>query len=100
MIDSILSTGSDAYHFGDSIKMSEMLEKIPNDVIAMGNVSPSTQFKGGTPESMKAATKEIMADCCKYQNFVISSGCDIPPSSKWENIDAFFEAVEEFYAQN
>ena len=100
MIDSILSTGADAYHFGDSIKMSEMLEKIPNDVIAMGNVSPSTQFKGGTPESMKAATKEIMGDCCKYQNFVISSGCDIPPSSKWENIDAFFEAVEEFYAQN
>ena len=100
MIDSILSTGSDAYHFGDSIKMSEMLEKIPSDVIAMGNVSPSTQFKGGTPESMKAETKEIMSDCCKYKNFVISSGCDIPPSSKWENIDAFFEAVEEFYAQN
>ena len=36
---------------------------------------------------------------CKYPNFVISSGCDIPPASKWENIDAFFKAVDEFYGR-
>lgn len=39
-----------------------------------------------------------MGECCaEFPNFVISSGCDIPPASPWENIDAFFEAVEEFY---
>lgn len=97
MIDSILSTGCDAYHFGDSIKMSEMLTHIPADTVAMGNVSPSRQFKSGTKESMKAETKEIMAECTSYPNFVISSGCDIPPSVSWDNIDAFFEAVDEFY---
>lgn len=99
MIDSILSTGSDAYHFGDSINMSEMLTHIPSDTIAMGNVSPSAQFKGGTPESIREQTKKIMSECCKYPNFIISSGCDIPPSSDWENIDAFFEAVDEFYKE-
>lgn len=99
MIDSILSTRSDAYHFGDSINMSEMLTHIPSDTVAMGNVSPSAQFKGGTPESIKAETKKIMSECCKYPNFIISSGCDIPPSSDWENIDAFFEAVDEFYKE-
>jgi uroporphyrinogen decarboxylase len=97
MIDSILSTGSDAYHFGDSIDMSEMLSHIPAGVVIMGNVSPSAQFSGGTPESIKTETKEIMSKCCKNPDFIISSGCDIPPSSSWENIDAFFEAVDEFY---
>lgn len=97
MIDSILSTGSDVYHFGDSIDMSEMLAHIPADNVAMGNVSPSAQFKGGTPESIKEDTKKIMSACCDYPNFVISSGCDIPPSANWDNIDAFFEAVDEFY---
>ncbi len=100
MIDSILSTESDAYHFGDSIDMSEMLTYIPSDTIAMGNVSPSAQFKGGTPESISAETKKIMSQCCKYPNFVISSGCDIPPSSSWDNIDSFFTAVDEFYGEN
>ena len=33
----------------------------------------------------------------KGRNFVISSGCDIPPLSKWENIDAYFAAIEEYY---
>ena len=98
-IDSILGTGSDAYHFGNAIDMAEMMEHIPADTVAMGNVDPAGEFRNGTPESIKAATKEIMAQCCSHPNFVISSGCDIPPLSPWENIDAFFEAVDEFYAQ-
>ena len=38
-----------------------------------------------------------MERCCKYPNFVIASGCDIPPMTPLENIEAFFQAVEEFY---
>ncbi len=98
MIDSILATGSPVLHFGNAIAMEDMMEKIPQDVIAMGNIDPAGQLKNGTVDSVKASTKEIMEKCCKYPNFVISSGCDIPPLSKWENIDAFFEAVEEFYS--
>ena len=96
-IDSILSTGAPVLHFGNAIAMDEMMEKIPENIIAMGNVDPAGQFRNGTVESLKASTKEIMEKCCKYPNFVISSGCDIPPMSKWENIDAFFEAVKEYY---
>lgn len=100
MADSILRTGAAAYHFGNAVKMSEMLEKFPSDILVMGNVDPAGQIKNGTPETVKQATKEIMAACCGYSNFVISSGCDIPPDSPWENIDAFFEAVDKFYGQN
>ena len=53
----------------------------------------------GTPDSIRKATLDVMEKCCKYPNFVISSGCDIPPMSKWENIDAFFGAVGEFYGK-
>lgn len=96
-IDSIIATGSLFLHFGNAIDMAEMMPHIPADIIAAGNVDPAGQFRNGTVESVKAATKEIMEKCCRYPNFVISSGCDIPPLSKWENIDAFFEAVNEYY---
>ena len=99
MIDSILSTGSAAYHFGNSIDMAEMMTHIPSDTIAMGNVDPAAEFRNGTPDSIRKATLDVMEKCCKYPNFVISSGCDIPPMSKWENIDAFFGAVGEFYGK-
>ena len=93
----ILSTGSDAYHFGNAIDMAEMMKHIPADTIAMGNVDPAGVLRNGTPETVKQATKDIMGACCGYGNFVISSGCDIPPATPWKNIDAFFEAVNEFY---
>lgn len=98
-IDSILSTGAAAYHFGNAIDMAEMMPHIPAHTVAMGNVDPAGEFRGGTPESIRAATWKVMEACREYPNFVISSGCDIPPLSRWENIDAFFAAVAEFYAR-
>ena len=98
MIDSILGTGAAMYHFGNAISMKEMLQHIPAGTIAMGNVDPAGQLRNGTPESVRAETMRIVGECCDHPNFVISSGCDIPPMSPWENIDAFFQAVEDYYA--
>lgn len=97
LIDSVLTVNAAAYHFGNAVKMSEILKLIPSNIIAFGNVDPAGQFRNGTPESIREATLNIMKDCCQHKNFVISSGCDIPPLSSWKNIDAFFDAVKEFY---
>lgn len=97
MAPEILSTGAAAYHFGNAVSMEEMLEKMPGDVLVMGNVDPASVLRGGTPELVRAETLRIMESCCGHSNFLISSGCDIPPATPWENIDAFFKAVEEFY---
>lgn len=99
MVKSILSTGAAAYHFGNSIDMKKMLEAIGDDVIVMGNVDPAGEIRLGDPESVRMATLSVMEACCEHPNFVISSGCDIPPLSPWENINAFFDAVGEFYGR-
>ena len=97
MLDSVLSTGAAAYHFGNAIRMREALDLVSSEIVVMGNVDPAGQIQNGTQDSVKEETTRILNECHAYQNFVISSGCDIPPASKWENIDAFFEAVESFY---
>ena len=58
-IDSILSTGAAAFHFGNAIEMEEMLKHIPKDTIAMGNVDPAREFRNGTPESIREATHKV-----------------------------------------
>lgn len=70
---------------------------MPSDRVVMGNISPSHEFLNGTPESMKCAVNKLLGKCSHYENFVLSSGCDIPPESSFENIDAFFVANDEFY---
>lgn len=98
MIDSILGTGAAALHFGNAIDMADMMPHIPPHIAAMGNIDPAAHFRNGTPESVRAATLGLLERCGAYPNFIISSGCDIPPLSRWENIDAFFETVDAFYA--
>lgn len=99
MIDELTAIGAVGYHFGDAVDMAELCEKMPNDVLVMGNVSPAKVIRTGTPELVREQTLAVMNSCCRYPNFVISSGCDIPPASPWENIDAFFAAVDEFYGR-
>ena len=63
----------------------------------IGNIDPAGIIRNGTPEQIRKETLSLMERCCKYPNFVIASGCDIPPMTPLENIEAFFQAVEEFY---
>ena len=96
LISDLLTSGASAYHFGNAIDMEEMLTLIPDDIVVMGNINPAGQFRNGTPESIKNNTKELLVKCSRHTNFVISSGCDIPPLSSWDNIQAFFQAVTEY----
>lgn len=92
----MVSTGAAAYHFGNKIDMVEALKEVPADALAMGNLDPVSLFKAATPEEMKKATLHLLEATKDYPNFVLSSGCDTPPHTPFENIDAFFAALNEF----
>ncbi|MGN1368657.1 MAG: uroporphyrinogen decarboxylase family protein [Aristaeellaceae bacterium] len=94
MLESIYSLGAAAYHFGNAIDLEAVMKATPSDILVMGNIDPAGQFAGGTVDSITAATRELLDKCGAYANFVPSSGCDIPAHAKWENIHAFFKAVE------
>ena len=97
MTDGIYGIGAMGYHFGNACRLADMIPSAPADVLVMGNVDPAGQINQGTPESVREATVKVMEECCHAPNFVISTGCDIPPMSPWANIEAFFAAAEEFY---
>lgn len=95
MTESIYNNGASAFHFGNAVDLSVILDKMPSDKPVCGNVSPSAEFLCGTPESIYNTTTELIKKCGAHKNFVLSSGCDIPPASPWENIDAFFKAASD-----
>ncbi len=98
-INSIVENGCRVMHFGNAIDMTDMMPKIPAHIVAMGNIDPAGQFRNGTPESVREATLDLMEKCASYPNYVPSSGCDIPPLAPWENIQAFFDALDEYYSK-
>ena len=94
MLESIYTLGAAAYHFGNAIDLEAVMKVTPKDVLVMGNIDPAGQFAGGSVMSITTATRELLRKCGGYSNFIPSSGCDIPAHARWENIHAFFQAVE------
>ena len=88
--DAIFAQGAAGCHFGNAIDLKTMLEKAPKDVLVMGNIDPVNVLDCGTPGSVRAAGEALVAACGDYPNFVLSSGCDIPSSVPWENLESFF----------
>ncbi len=92
----MVESGAKALHFGNQIDMSDALKECPSDVIVMGNLDPVGIFKQSSPDIIASKTKELLEKTKDYKNFVISSGCDLPPHIPVENLDAFFGAIKEF----
>ena len=97
MAEDIASLGADVYHFGNAISMQDIIPLMPENSVVMGNVDP-VLFKNGTAEDIQNSVQKLYDECSQFDNFMISSGCDIPADSKWENIDAYFEKVKMLYA--
>ena len=97
LLPQILDTGCHIFHFGDHANIKNILDKFPTDKLVMGNISPSTVFNGMNPRGVRLATQRLLFECMEYDNFLISSGCDIPPDTDFDNIDAFFETVKSNY---
>ena len=53
----------------------------------------------GTPETVEKAVTELMERCGRYPNFLLSSGCDIPPVTPLANLQAFFDSAQAFYGK-
>ncbi len=88
---------ADIYHFGNAIDIKEMLEIMPDDKLIMGNIDPASVIRNGTPKSIYQEVTNLLTRCRVHDNFIISSGCDIPPDTSWDNLDAYFKAIQDFY---
>ncbi|MEN6324119.1 MAG: uroporphyrinogen decarboxylase family protein [Proteiniphilum sp.] len=94
--NAMLQTGARGYHFGNAANMSEALKQCPADVLVMGNVDPVAILKMMTPEEVKKQVLQLLEETADYPNFVLSTGCDVPPHVDPANIHAFYDALSLF----
>ena len=97
LIDEILKLDFRIIHVGNNANIENLLEKVPQNILLMGNISPAEYFKDENVEKIINKTKEMLEKYDKYNNYYISSGCDIPPTSSLKNIDAYFDVISQFY---
>jgi uroporphyrinogen decarboxylase len=92
-LPAILETGLSAFHFGAPMDIVAALEKVSEQIVLCGNLDPTAAFVQSTPDELTASVSRLLAATAARKNFVISSGCDVPPNASIINLDAFNAAV-------
>lgn len=86
-------TGAQALSLDALVDMKEAAKIVSDDIVLMGNLDPVRIFKNLTKEEVYQKAKDQLADMKEINNFVLSSGCDLPYETKIENIIAFCNAA-------
>ncbi len=92
-LPSTLASGAKVLHFGSPMDLPAALDQAPADVILCGNLDPTNIFFRSSPKEVFDAARKLLGATRQHRNFVLSSGCDVPPRTPLENIDAFYDAL-------
>lgn len=92
----MVDTGAKGLHFGNRVNMVDVLNACPSNVLIMGNIDPVGVFKLSSSKDVYKVTTTLLETTSEFSNFVISSGCDTPPSIPFGNINAFYQAIDDF----
>jgi len=92
LLPGILETGIKSFHFGAPMSIRAALDEVPGNVVLCGNLDPSNVFVRSRAEDPRSRAAELLRDTANHRNFVLSSGCDLPPGTPMANLDAFYSA--------
>ena len=93
-LPAVLTAGARVFHFGAPMNLPAALAQVPADVILCGNLDPAGVFVQSNPAAVREAVRGLVAATRAHRNFVLSSGCDVPPKTPLANLDAFFQALK------
>jgi uroporphyrinogen decarboxylase len=74
------------------VDLAAVARYVPEDVVVIGNISPTTVMRFGSPDDVRREVGALLGDMRKHPNFILSTGCDLPQETPEANMRAFMEA--------
>lgn len=78
--------------FGYQVNLDRVAAVMGGRVVLVGNVDPML-IHLGTPEQIRAATRNVIEKLAHFRGLIIQDGSNIPPGTPLENINAMMEAA-------
>lgn len=85
----------DIIQLDSRVELEEARRLLPARMSIMGNLDPAQVMLMGTPESVRAAGRECLDKAGRQGGFILSAGCEIPPGTPYENLDALVACARE-----
>ena len=94
--DAMVRSGASAIHVGNRADMVAVLQAAPADLPVLGNIDPVGIMQQATPDQVYAAVSDLLEKTAAFDNYILSSGCDVPPHTPIDNIKAFYRALADY----
>jgi len=92
LVKAMCETGVQGLSLDAPMDTVATIEAMPEDVVFVGNVDPVSVMVQSSPEQVASATRGLLEAMAPYPNFILSTGCDLPPETPLANIEAFMHA--------
>ena len=95
LMEAMCRTGVQALSLDTAVSLPDVAPRVPRDVVLIGNVDPVNTMLRGDAGKVRRDTHALMSAMAGYENFIVSTGCDLPAEVPLENVVAFVEAAKE-----
>jgi len=95
IMEEVESIGIDAMSIDEQSSLEKMMEISQEKTVVIGNVAPLL-FANGTEKEIEDAVAKCLKTAANRKNYILGSGCAVPPQTPLNNIKAFMEAAEKY----
>ena len=85
-LEAIAETGTHCFSLDYKVDLGVAKQRIGDRVCLAGNVDPVSVLDQGDPQKVRAASEACIAAAAEGGGFILTSGCDLPPSISLENL--------------
>lgn len=96
LIPGMCETGTTGLSLDAPMVFGDLTAKVPDNIALIGNVDPVNVMLTGTPEKVELETQKLVDEMKDADNFILSTGCDLPMETPMENIEAFMKVARKW----
>ncbi len=99
LVDAMMESGVNGLSLDSKyagVRLGEVARRVPDDVVVMGNISPTAVMTYGKPGDVRREVAGLMDEMKSYPNFVVGTGCDLPQKTPLANIAAFMKTARTY----
>jgi uroporphyrinogen decarboxylase len=93
LIEHMSRTGAMGLSLDYQVDLRDVATRVPETLWIIGNVNPVETMAQKGPGDVRQTVLELRRSMQGVPNFLLSTGCDLPPETPHANIEAFMEAA-------
>jgi len=95
LAEEMAATGAQGLSLDSVVDLAAVAKRIGPDCVLLGNIDPVRIMVNEKPEGVRAAVRQLCQHMAGIENFIVATGCDLPPETPIENIVALVDEARK-----